>query len=136
MTDLQRRFVDAYMGEAKGNATEAARLAGYSGDDAALAVRGSENVRNRKVRQALRELQASDPLVASREERQAFWTAIMRGEEPADLGLRIKASELLGKTGGDFVERHEHTGADGKPLAVTWAVVHTATPPAAGGADG
>lgn len=107
MTEKQRRFVEAYMGTAAGNATEAARIAGYAGDDAALAVRGSECVRNRKVAAALAERQQGSPAVATREERQAFWASVMRGETDAPWKERIKASELLGKTGGDFVDRHE-----------------------------
>ena len=49
LTGKQRAFVDAYI-TCGFNATEAARRAGYSGDDNALAARGAENVRNSKVR--------------------------------------------------------------------------------------
>jgi hypothetical protein len=47
LTAKQKLWADHYV--VCLNATEAARLAGYSGDDNALAARGSENVRNRKV---------------------------------------------------------------------------------------
>lgn len=43
----QRLFVDAYLGAARGNATEAARLAGYT--KATAAARASEILRNPKV---------------------------------------------------------------------------------------
>lgn len=45
MTLKQRIFVDAYMGNG-GNATSAARTAGYKGDDMALANMGNQNLGN------------------------------------------------------------------------------------------
>ena len=45
----QRLFVEAYIGEANGNATEAARIAGYSGNDNALGVVGHGLLRNSKI---------------------------------------------------------------------------------------
>lgn len=50
LTDKQRLFVEAYLGEAGLNATQAARLAGYKAkDDANFAVIGSENLRIPKI---------------------------------------------------------------------------------------
>jgi phage terminase small subunit len=49
LTERQRLFVEAYIGPAKGNAREAARQAGYSGDDNALSQRGYELIRNPKI---------------------------------------------------------------------------------------
>lgn len=108
LTEKQLRFVEAFTGEAQGNATRAARLAGYGGNEAALAVRGAELVRNRKVQEAI--ARATEAVrsraIATREERQEFLTEMMRATElePKD---RIKACEVLGKIQGDFVERHE-----------------------------
>lgn len=108
LTEKQRRFVEAYMGEAAGNATEAARLAGYKGSDTTLCAVGSENLRKPLVARAIESAQKSDPLIATREDRQRFWTRVMMGLEPdARMGDRLKASELLGKCGADFIERHE-----------------------------
>lgn len=45
ITEKQRRFIMAYLGEAKGNATEAARIAGYKGSENTLASVGKENLR-------------------------------------------------------------------------------------------
>ena len=45
----QERFVIAYLGEANGNATEAARMAGYAGKENSLAERGHELLRNPKI---------------------------------------------------------------------------------------
>jgi phage terminase small subunit len=49
LTQKQRLFVEAYIGPAQGNAREAARMAGYSGDDNALSQRAFELVRLPKI---------------------------------------------------------------------------------------
>lgn len=104
LTEKQRRFVEAYMGEAKGNATEAARLAGYKGNRATLQAVGKENLSKPLISGAVAQVQSADPLVATREERQQFWTAMMKDEEAHPVA-RLKASELLAKASGDFVIR-------------------------------
>ena len=105
------------MGQAAGNATEAARLAGYSGSESALGVTGHDNLKNPKIAKAIKQRQDSDPAIATREERQRFWTEVMNNPQ-ADMKDRLRASEILGKASGDFVERHEHTGANGGPMVV------------------
>jgi phage terminase small subunit len=45
LTDKQQRFLAAFLGPAKGNATEAARLAGYKGNRVTLAQIGSKTRR-------------------------------------------------------------------------------------------
>jgi len=110
----QRLFIEALLGQAAGNATEAARLAGYKGNDGALAQRGSENLRKGKIKAAIKALIDRDPLVLTRFDRQRLWTRISlgseleRGEEPK-MSDRLKASELLGKTQLDFVTQIEST---------------------------
>lgn len=121
LTEKQRRFVEAYMGEAAGNATEAARQAGYAGDDITLASVGYENLRKPQIRAAIESRAEEDPLVATRFDRQRFWTRVMLGkeldgDEPPAMKDRLKASELLGRSQLDFVERVEHTGKDGEPI--------------------
>ena len=44
--------------------------------------------------------------IASRKERQVFWTQTML-DEKQEMSTRLRASELLGKSFGDFVERKE-----------------------------
>lgn len=122
LTEKQRRFVEAYMGKAAGNATEAARLAGYKGNNNTLRVVGSENLAKPAIAMAVGQRQKADPLIADRTERQRFWTRVMRGEERVrkflkidgetvevevdpDYSDRLKAAELLGKASGDFVQR-------------------------------
>ena len=111
LTTKQRRFVDAY----DGNATQAAIAAGYSEKTAPFI--GAENLKKPKI---LAEIKARDtirstPLIASRAERQQFWSSVMRDKDQ-QMRDRLKAAELLGKSEADFVERQEITGRDGAPL--------------------
>lgn len=111
LTTKQRRFVDAY----DGNATQAAIAAGYS-PKTARAI-GKENLTKPLI---LAEIKARDtirstPLIANRAERQQFWSSVMRDKEQM-MRDRLKAAELLGKSEADFVERQEITGRDGAPL--------------------
>lgn len=111
LTAKQRRFVEAYTG----NATAAAIAAGYSEKTARFM--GHENLTKPYI---LAEIKARDtirstPLIASRAERQQFWSSVMRDKEQ-QMRDRLKAAELLGKSEADFVERQEITGRDGAPL--------------------
>lgn len=121
LTEKQRRFVEAYMGEACGNATEAARLAGYSGDDDTLSSTGYENLRKPQIQKAIDERTDDDPLVADRMDRQRFWSAVMY-DATASMSDRLKASTLLAKSQGDFVERTitEHRGEVTYKLDIPW----------------
>ena len=96
----QRAFVEHYA--ACGNATEAARLAGYSERYANRFAR--QLLDKPHVREALTELvdKVSGERVADAKERLEFWTAVMRN--PAELTRdRLKASELLARAQGDFM---------------------------------
>lgn len=108
LTPRQQAFVDAY----NGDGTAAARAAGYKGTDAVLAVTASRLLRTAKVAKEIRSRQerALRPLIATREERQRFWSEMMNSPEfePRD---RLKASELLGKSEADFTEKVDHSGA-------------------------
>lgn len=111
LTAKQQRFVDAYTG----NATQAAIAAGYSEKTAPFI--GAENLKKPKIIAELksRETVRCTPLIASRAERQQFWSSVMRDKEQ-QMRDRLKAAELLGKSEADFVERQEITGRDGTPL--------------------
>ena len=115
----QRAFVEAYCG----NATEAALQAGYSPKTAAFI--GAENLKKPQIAEALKEREDKRlaSLVATRERRQRFWTEVMEniGEDMKD---RLKASELLAKSEGDFLERRELTGPNGSPLHPPQIVVN------------
>jgi hypothetical protein len=62
LTGKQAAFVDAYLGQAHGNATEAARLAGYANPDP----RGPENVGKSRIRNEIARRTAARALDADR----------------------------------------------------------------------
>jgi phage terminase small subunit len=53
LTAKQQLFIEAYLGAARGNATEAARLAGYGGDGDTLKVTGCRLLTNANVAEAV-----------------------------------------------------------------------------------
>ncbi len=103
LTPRQQAFVDAYAG----NATAAAIAAGYSAK--AARVQGHRLLTNAAVAAAIdaRRATQADRLIATREDRQRFWTGVMR-DVGAEMRDRLKASELLGKAEADFIDRVEH----------------------------
>lgn len=103
LTAKQRKFVEVYAG----NATDAARLAGYAaGSDNALAQAGRYLLRNPQVVAAIRAREGVElePLIATRQERQEFWTQLMN-DERVEEQHRLKASELLGRSNLDFADK-------------------------------
>ncbi len=119
------------MGEAAGNGVRACKLSGYRGSDKALAVQASGLIRRPHIREAIAARADEDPLIMGRVERQRFWSQVARGEigtptncidengKPVivtDMPSRLRGSELLAKSQGDFVDRVEHTGKDGGPI--------------------
>ena len=102
ITFKQRRFVEAYICSANGNATEAARISGYKHPN----TQGPRLFVNVSIRKAIRERVESDPLIANRIERQRFWTELIRNPE-INTNYRLRASEILGKSQLDFIERLE-----------------------------
>jgi phage terminase small subunit len=120
LTQMQRLFVEAYIGPAKGNAREAARMAGYSGDDNVLSQRGFELVRNPKIAELIgvrvREatMAADDVLSEISAIAKAGWQDFLeiRRDKEGDiisatlkLSDKIKALELLGKYHKLFSDR-------------------------------
>jgi hypothetical protein len=53
LTPKQRLFVEAYVGPSRGDATDAARRAGYAGDERALHRMGARNLENEFVQTAI-----------------------------------------------------------------------------------
>jgi len=106
LSERERRFVEHFM--AGGNATKAAAAAGYSKKTASQI--GYRLLRKVQIQRAIAERAQNDPAVWTREDRQRFWTAIASGAaryESAALRDRLKASELLGRSQADFIDRHE-----------------------------
>jgi phage terminase small subunit len=107
LTERQRRFVLAFV--ACGNATQAAREAGYGKPNP----EGARQLAKARVAAAIAEASQArkDAAIADATERQRFWTRIMRGEDgAASMADRLRASELLGRACGDFLERLEVSG--------------------------
>lgn len=113
LTERQKRFVEAY----QGNAAEAAIAAGYSAKTAYTI--GSENLRKPQIVAAIKARQDKTvkPMIANREARQKFWTETMLSQD-VKMPERLKASELLGKSEGDFLERVEAKHSGG--IVVSW----------------
>ena len=74
-------------------------------------MQGQRMLKNVEIAAAIqaRENQKIRPFIANREARQRFWTETMLDLEQ-ETRDRLKASELLGKSEGDFLERIELSG--------------------------
>lgn len=113
LTVKQKRFVELY----DGNATEAAVKAGYSQKYANRIA--AQLMDNEKIVERIQEREAERDAteIMTREQRKIFWTAIAR-DESQSIRDRLRASELLGKSEGDFIDRKQITGKDGEPVTV------------------
>jgi phage terminase small subunit len=122
LSERQRKFVEAYSANG-GNALAAATVAGYSKPHP----QGAENLQKPTIQRAIEALRQSttDEAIATREERQRTWTAFMRDKllSPVE---RMKASELLAKAQGDFIERVENN-VSGNAGGGVWTV-HVVSP--------
>lgn len=123
LTERQRLFCEAFAANG-GNAYAAVKEAGYK----KCRQEGSRLLNNAGIIAALESLRedTTNKAIATREERQVFWSEVMRADEK-DMRDRLKASELLGKSHADFIERKEVTGKDGAPLTLAefYAVITT-----------
>ena len=115
LTPKQKAFADYYI--ETGNATEAARRAGYKGKN--INRIASENLSKLDIKQYIDERLAKieDARIAKGEEVLEYLTKVMRGEEKDQFGLdaslqdRTKAAELLGKRYRLFTEKVELEGS-------------------------
>ena len=116
LTPKQKKFIEAYAG----NATEAAKAAGYSEKTAYSA--GQRLLKDVEIQNAIREREEMEARerIATRQQRQEFWTNLMRDRKRKDF-VRLKASELLGKSEADFIERLKVSGDPDEPIVVRWA---------------
>ncbi len=106
LTIKQRLYVNAItMGESIGNSYKSAIVAGYSEETAKVACR--QLGKNARVKRAIEVTLAKirTESVATRRERQEFWTKIYK-DENIPMADRLRASELLGKSEADFVDKH------------------------------
>jgi phage terminase small subunit len=129
LTEKQKRFADYFI--ETGNASEAAKLAGYSKKTAHDI--GHENLQKPHIREYIdvRIAEKDAKRIAKQDEVLEFLTGVLRGKEqeqfPLGLGMgeqklvkkdlngsdRIKAAELLGKRYGMWVDRQQLEGALG-----------------------
>ena len=111
LTIKQKAFADYYI--QCGNATEAARMAGYKGKSAKQIA--TENLSKPAISSYIEERLKSieDERIAKGDEVLRYLTSVMRGEEKDAFGLdaslqdRTKAAELLGKRYRLFTEKLE-----------------------------
>ena len=98
LTQKQQAFIECYTG----NATEAAKLAGYS--EATAYSSGQRLLKQPQIAEAIRarEQERQAPNIADREQRFAFWTSVRRDTNESTRD-RLRASELLAKAQGDFL---------------------------------
>jgi len=98
----QKKFVEVY----QGNATEAARLAGYKGSDNYLSTHGARLMRDERIARAIRDRECNNTpnIILNRQERQGIWSKIAQDQEETTTN-RLKALELLGKSEADFADR-------------------------------
>lgn len=114
LTPKQRKFLEAYMGPAKGNATEAARLAGYKGDGNTLGAIGHRNLRHTQVATTLANVRAQGSHMKVPE--LMDWWSDLANDEDVPYAIRLKASEYLAKAQAAFVARVEQSGPGGGPI--------------------
>jgi phage terminase small subunit len=119
LTEKRRRFVLAYVGEALGNATEAARIAGYAHPNQ----QGSETLAILCVQKAIQALTApkENEAIATSEALHKRLSDIALGRDsdakPSD---SVNATKLLLTARGELVkrvERVEHAGSKDELIA-------------------
>ena len=102
LTEKQKRFIDYYI--QTGNATESCRLAGYNGNN--LDRIGYENLRKLEKFIEPRMEEVNLEYLINTRKILLFWSRLMDDEtvKPSD---RLRASELLAKAKGMFIQKVE-----------------------------
>lgn len=102
LTPKQQAFADYYL--ELGNATEAAKKAGYS-EQTAYSI-GNENLKKPEISayidQRLEEINSKR--IATIDEVMSFYTKVMRGEEKDQFGLDVSVADRL-KAGQELIKR-------------------------------
>lgn len=115
LTRMQRLFAEAYI--ECGNATEAAKRAGYSERTAG---RNADKVRkNTKVSEYITERMRSQDAsrVASADEVLRFFSSVMRGEVKDQFGLDASLADRL-NAGKELMKRHAAEGRQANDVPV------------------
>lgn len=111
LTVKQKKFVDIYA--KSGNAIQSYIDAGYKATSRSVASDNAQHLLARaKIKDYLNELNAKidDERIADIIEIKRFWTDIIRAKKGYETKDQLKASELLAKTAGAFLDRVEVTG--------------------------
>lgn len=121
ISQQERLFIEAYE-EDRG--IPALEIAGYQGSESQLNKILAQLLSRTEILQAIKErdrfVKKTNTIVADRHERQSFWSEIMRNKDPhaieekdefgvpkipnIPLQHRLRASEMLAKSEGDFVD--------------------------------
>lgn len=106
MTTRQQKFVEEYI--SCGNASEAARRAGYKTKSNVV---GARLLAKDSIKQKITKLSSKDSKkrIATARDIKEFLSRVM-DDETQDMKDRLKASDLLGKTKALYIERREVTG--------------------------
>jgi phage terminase small subunit len=118
LTAKQRRFINHYTGDCKGNALQAAKAAKYKGNDNTLGQIGHKLVNNGKVIAAI---QAKEAIVAAEvdvtvQEIVSELRAIAFSPT-ASRPDKLRALELLGRYKAMFIDRHrDETASQPQPF--------------------
>lgn len=104
LTIKQQRFADEYI--ISGNATDAARKAGYA-EKTARSI-GNENLTKPDILTYIKERTAEleSKKIATMKEVREFWTETMRSKYN-EVKDRLKASEMIARTEGAFIDRQD-----------------------------
>lgn len=116
LTEKRRVYCEVFA-ENGGNGTAAARAAKFKNPD----VESTRLLRDPRIITALERLrlERTCTAIASRSERQEFWTSVIRDQD-VSMQNRLKATQLLGKSQADFIDRKEITGANGAELNIAF----------------
>ena len=105
MTPKQKAFADYYI--QTGNATEAARKAGYNGNNITLGAVGAENLKKPQIAEYIAE--KMNPIegkrIATAEEVMQFFTDVMDGKVKDQFGLDPSLSDRI-NAGKELMKRH------------------------------
>lgn len=104
LTERQRKFIDAYLGPAKGKGSKAARMAGYTGNPNTIGGTAHGLLKNPKIQAAMEERRNQVSEGMGVDELVALWSRIARDEGETTQN-RLRAAEYLGKMRGVFIEK-------------------------------
>lgn len=112
LNERQKKFCEFYA--KTGNAVQSYKDAGYDvKSDAGARASSSKLLTNPNIAEFISDLHHNtrSEAIADITEVKEFWTNTFRGKEDCDYKDRLKASELLAKSAGAFIDKVEHSGS-------------------------